>query len=167
MIHILRQIIISVTVASIFSAMILTFVKDSALRQTVKLAAGMMMILALFTPFSSYKPVRTQNTLPIRREIETVTAQAQEKNMRLTTSSISGVIEQYIQSRALQLGVSCKASVTVGIGQDNTLSVAHIQVVYREDDDKKLKKLSEMIEQECGVSADKQSFEKQDGGKHL
>lgn len=159
MIHILRQIIISVTVAAIFSAVMLAFIKDGALKEIIRLITGMLMILALFTPLTSLKLPHVTNAFS-GPNIQGVSSKAAEKNETLQKNTVGNAISDYMQAQAKKLGLRCSITTQISKDKNNQLTVDSIHVNYDKNTatNDVLKKLSQQIEDECGISKEKQNF---------
>lgn len=159
MIHILRQIIISVTVAAIFSGVMLSFVKDGALRETIRLATGMLMILALLSPMTAFRLPNVRDAFA-KNTVEYSTKKAVKDNEALEASTVGGAISKYMQDQAKSLGIRCSILTQVSKDNQNRLVIDSICINYDKGsvEGDALEKLSKKIVEECGIPKEKQIF---------
>ena len=136
MIELLRQMILSVTAASLFGAVVLAMVPDGAMKEVLRMGTGLLLIVSLVLPLQRYTPHAIGDFLPreILREVEVEAAQN---------------IEQMAQNRQL----SCKAQVTAQIQEDNQVVIQRVclQRAAQTDDFSAFK---QTLARQLGISAD-------------
>lgn len=159
MIEILRQMIVSVTAAAIFSTIMLMVVQKSALHEVIRLATGMLMILALLLPlsrasFSHPLDSLAQHSNKMQQNIR----QAQEKNATITKSTFGSAISKYIEDTAAQMGVDCTVQTTLTEDNTGTLIIDHIYVQGESITAEQRSSLSTLLERECGIPSEKQEI---------
>lgn len=108
MIAILRQMILSITAAAIFGSVMLTLVRKSAIQEIVRLATGMLMILALLQPLQVLRIPSFGVKMPQDTEI-------QQQNTTLSFTAIEQATAQVIEQQAAAQGILCKAEVTMSM----------------------------------------------------
>ena len=154
MIEILRQMILGVTAAAILSAVLLEFTQQSALREVVRLAAGMALILALLTPLSRlHMPSLTGWLDGARQQVARQTEQAQAQNDAIAQTSVGGAVSDYLAGQAAERGIDCTMRVSFAEDGDGTLRIGGVEAracaaltpVQREA-------LSGLIEEACGLT---------------
>lgn len=144
--------ILSVTAAAIFSAVMLQFTQKSALQEIVKLAAGMVMILALLTPLSRLRlPSLTAWFSQARQSVDAQTARAQAQNEQIAQSSMADAVSRYIREQAETLGAVCRVQTTLETAEDETLQIASVTVKGTLTEEQQ-RALTDCIAQDCGVS---------------
>ena len=70
MIVLLRQVILSVTAASLFGAVALALVPDGALKEAIRLGVGIVLILSLVIPLRGALPSGLSDLLPKAAEVQ-------------------------------------------------------------------------------------------------
>lgn len=159
MIELVRQMIISVTAAAVFSTVMLMIVQKSALHEVIRLATGMLMILALLLPlsrlsFPSFNGMFSREKLRTEQQVK----QAQQKNQNIARSSFGGAVSNYIEKKAADLGIHCSVKTTLTQDEAGTLEIAGIHVQSDKLTATQRSQLSALIEQECGVPPEKQEL---------
>lgn len=75
MIELLRQMILSVTAASLFGAVVLAMVPDGAMKEVLRMGTGLLLIVSLVLPLQRYTPHAIGDFLP---RLERQTARSQD-----------------------------------------------------------------------------------------
>ena len=127
MIELLRQMILSVTAASLFGAVVLAMVPDGAMKEEVlRMGTGLLLIVSLVLPLQRYTPHAIGDFLP---RLERQTARSQDTTDLIRQEILREVeveaaqnIEQMAQSRQL----SCKAQVMAQIQEDNQVVIQRV-----------------------------------------
>lgn len=159
MIEILRQMILGVTAAAIFSSVMLQFTQKSALQEIIKLAAGMVMILALLTPLSRISmPSFSGWMAEVKGSVAAQTGRAQEHNEQIAHSSIAGAVSGYIRDQAEALDMKCSVHTGLSEGEDGTMYISSVKVKGQAFTAEQREKLSALIERDCGVPRAQISF---------
>lgn len=150
MIETVRQMIVSVTAAAIFSTVMLLLVQKSALHEVIRLATGMLMILALLLPL-------TRLSLPSFRldfhsgATARQVAQAQKQNEEITRSSIGGAISRYLEEQANALGIACTVRAEMTQDEQGTLVIDRVRVHCGKLTGAQRAQLADLIEEACGI----------------
>ncbi|MGE4548793.1 MAG: hypothetical protein AB7C89_04460 [Intestinibacillus sp.] len=159
MIELVRQMIVSVTAAAIFSTVMLMIVQKSALHEVIRLATGMLMILALLLPLSRLSLPTFGGALEkIRSQTGQQVTEAQQKNQEIANSSFGGAVSKYIEEKAAAMGIACTVRTTVAEDDAGTLGISRIQVSSSELTSAQRSQISELIERECGVPPERQEL---------
>lgn len=153
MIAVMRQLILSVTAASLFGAVVLALVPNSALKETVRLGVGLVLILALVLPLRSLLPFKLTDLLPESTEVQ------QEETDSVYRAAVKEQVEvqtaEYIVQQAAQNGISCTAQVSADIAEDGTVSIQTVTIQTEDDtDDSQLQSLQTQLSTQLGVSKD-------------
>lgn len=158
MMEILRQVIVGVSAAAIFSAVLLTLVRDSALQEIVRLATGMLMIIALLTPISKLPRLSLSHMLtPSSAGIQ---AQQQAlENQALAQSSFRGAISRYLTEKAQEYGIHCAIDTMLMQQEDGTMEIDYITVRMHDLQQADRAQLETLITQSCGISTEQIVFE--------
>lgn len=145
-----RTILLRVTISGLVAAAALSVVRDGAMREIVRLAAGLLMLLALLQPLGGgLRRAAVEQTVPDRAQIE-------RQNTQTAMSAIGSSIANSLAKRAAALGLSCTFSVEMETDADGILQIARVTVYAGEDDRARLPEVQQMIADECGVPTDRQ-----------
>lgn len=153
MIVLLRQLILSVTAASLFGAVALALVPDGALREAVRLGVGIVLILSLVIPLRNAMPSGLSDLLPKTAEIQ------QDEAGDVYRAAIKEQVEaqtvEYIVQQAAENGISCTAQAAVDIAEDGTVSITAVSIQSEEGtSESRLNALREQLSTELGVPED-------------
>lgn len=155
MTELIRTILLRVTLAGLASAVALSVVKESALREVVRLAAGLLMLLALLQPLSRFN-------LPSASELlgapQTDTAELAQQNVQTAMDAVGSSIGKTLEQRAAAEGFDCSVLVTMAADQDGVLQIEQVTVRYKASDSSRLDELQELLTTECGVPKEKQEL---------
>lgn len=159
MIELVRQMIVSVTAAAIFSTVMLMIVQKSALHEVIRLATGMLMIMALLLPLSRLSLPTFDGALEkVQSQTGQQVEEAQQKNQEIASSSIGGAVSKYIEEKASEMGIRCTVRTTLKEDDAGTLEISRIQVSSSGMTSAQRSQISELIEQECGVPPERQEL---------
>ncbi len=153
------KIVVSVTVAAIFSGVVMAFLKETAMKEIVRLALGMLLIISVLVPVIQYK--NDFFNIPVLQEQKMVhTEEVVRKNDRLGFSVIGGKLSEYIKELAEMEGISCSVRTEVSYDDGNNLVIDKVHIEYDEEktDGNKLEALSEIIIENCGIESNKLEF---------
>lgn len=158
MTELFRSVILGVTVAALFGGIAMTLVHTGTMKEVVRLAAGVMVILSLLMPLSQVRlRLPTDwihaSTQPIDRQVEQATTQSREWRAQASAREIGA----YLTRRASGEGITCNIEVQASIQDDGvvlldgatirgTLSAAEREQVYR------------LLETECGIPRERQAY---------
>ena len=153
MIVLLRQLILSVTAASLFGAVALALVPDGALREAVRLGVGIVLILSLVIPLRNAMPSGLSDLLPKTAEIQ------QDEAGDVYRAAIKEQVEaqtvEYIVQQAAENGISRTAQAAVDIAEDGTVSITAVSIQSEEGtSESRLNALREQLSTELGVPED-------------
>lgn len=155
MTELIRTILLRVTLAGLASAVALSIVKESALREVVRLAAGLLMLLALLQPLSRFR-------LPSAAELlstpQADTSELTQQNVQTAMDAVGSSIGKTLEQRAAAEGFDCSVLVTMAADQDGVLQIEQITVRYKASDSGRLEELQELLTTECGVPKEKQEL---------
>ncbi len=151
----LHTILMRVTLAGIASAVALRLAGSGAMREVVKLAAGLLMLLALLQPVSQLKGAGIKGLW----EYDGVSvSELEEQNMQTVMSTVAASIADSAEQRAADEGIECEVIVTMGNDADGLLQIDHVTVYYHERDEGRLDELRALLLRECGVDEERQEL---------
>lgn len=151
-----HTILLRVTLAGIASAVALRVVGDGALREIVKLAAGLLMLLALLQPLAGLR-LSISNLLPGGLDAGEVDA-IEQQNAQTAMTTIAASIAHALEDSAAAAGFDCRVQVEMATDADGILQVGHVAVYYDSAAEQRLDELQAIITDGCGVGADRQEW---------
>ena len=128
--ELLHTILLRVTLAGAASAAALRMAGSGAMRETVRLAAGLLMLAALLQPLGSLRSAGW--------------------------SAVASSIAKALESRAAAEGYDCRFTVTMATDESGILQVDRVTVHCGADDIAHLREIQELVTSECGVPAERQ-----------
>ena len=137
--ELLHTILLRVTLAGAASAAALRMAGSGAMRETVRLAAGLLMLAA------GWSVSAAPDTQAIR-----------ETNMQTAMSAVASSIAKALESRAAAEGYDCRFTVTMATDEGGILQVDRVTVHCGADDIAHLREIQELVTSECGVPAERQ-----------
>ena len=149
MTELFQTILLRITVAGVASAVALRVAGGGALREIVKMAAGLLMLLALLQPLSWEGWTGTS-----QEEIDAIGA----RNAQTTMSTVAATIARSLEQRAEQEGFDCSVEVTMENDADGILQIGRVTVYYGGSDAVRLGELQTLLTEECGVPAERQEL---------
>lgn len=155
MTEIIRVLMMRLTVAGIISAVALSLAKEQAMREVVKLAAGLLMILTLLQSVQQIDMKQIFSASPT--EMVTV-AEIEEENMQTTIHALENSIASSLKHRAEQNDIKCSIVVEMEKDGEGVLQIGRVCVYYNASDQGKMDALSKLITEECGVPAERQEL---------
>ncbi len=151
MIDLLRQIILSVTAASLFGAVVLAIAPEGAMKEVLRMGTGLILIVSLVIPMQKYAPQRFREFLP---RIETAqTKDSTQLFQQEMIREIEAETADYAEQLAQQSGISCQAQVSAQIQMDNQVVIT--QISLKQEGNADLSQLQQTLAQQLGISADR------------
>lgn len=150
MIEVFRQMLTGVAAAAILAGVCLQFVREGPLREVVRVAAGLMLTLALLLPLTRLPGVERTVSGAIDG-LRSAVATASFENQRVAASSVGNAVAIYIQDRAEEMGVSCTAVVDMDGGADGQLETKSVVLYLPGATEEERNAVCQMVAQECGV----------------
>lgn len=151
MIDLLRQIILSVTAASLFGAVVLAIAPEGAMKEVLRMGTGLILIVSLVIPMQKYAPQRFREFLP---RIETTqTEDSTQLFQQEMIREIEAETADYAEQLAQQSGISCQAQVSAQIQTDNQVVIT--QVSLKQEGNADLSQLQQTLAQQLGISVDR------------
>lgn len=151
MIDLLRQIILSVTAASLFGAVVLAIAPEGAMKEVLRMGTGLILIVSLVIPMQKYAPQRFREIFP---RIET--AQTEDSTQLFQQEMIREIEAEtadYAEQLAQQSGISCQAQVSAQIQTDNQVVIT--QISLKQEGNADLSQLQQTLAQQLGISVDR------------
>lgn len=155
MTELLQTILLRVTIAGAVSAMALKLAGGGALKEVVRTAAGLLMLLALLQPLAGLHMLswNWQGSVS-QRDID----EMQARNMQTTMSTVAASIAKAVQQRAEEAGIPCTVNVEMANDADGLLQVDKVTVYYDSTAANRLSELQSLLTTECGVPAERQEL---------
>lgn len=156
MTDLLQTILLRVTLAGLASAAALRVVGGGALREIVKLAAGLLMLLALLQPLCSY-PIHAWGLWQnggIQTDIEAI----EEQNAQTAMSTLAASIAEIVEQRAEKEGFDCSVKITMATDTEGLMQIERVTVHYAGRDVARLGELRTILTEECGVPEERQEL---------
>ncbi len=155
MTELLQTILLRVTIAGAVSAMALKLAGGGALKEVVRTAAGLLMLLALLQPLAGLHMLswNWQGSVS-QRDID----EMQARNMQTTMSTVAASIAKAVQQRAEEAGIPCTVNVEMANDADGLLQVDKVTVYYDSTAANRLSELQSLLTKECGVPAERQEL---------
>jgi len=151
-------ILLRVTLAGIVSAAALRLAGEGAQREIVRLAAGLLMLLALLQPIAEFRRAGGDG-LRLPQDVSDVSiGEMEEQNMRTVMSTVAASIAESLEKRAKKEGLDCDMIVVMENDENGILQIGHVTVYYHASDAARLDELRALVTQECGVSEERQEL---------
>ena len=127
MTELLQTILLRVTIAGAVSAMALKLAGGGVLKEVVRTAAGLLMLLALLQPLAGLNVLswNWQGSVS-QSDID----EMQARNMQTTMSTVAASIAKAVQQRAEEAGIPCTVNVEMANDADGLLQVDKVTVYY-------------------------------------
>lgn len=154
MTELFQTILLRVTLAGIAAAAALRIAGGGALREAVRLAAGLLMLLALLQPLAGLR-------LPAWDGLGVSVPDADalgQQNAQTAMSTVAGAIADALALRAEEQGLHASFRVTMTTDADGLLQIDRVAIHYGAADADRLQELQTLVAEECGVPADRQEL---------
>ena len=151
MTELFQTILLRVTLAGIAAAAALRIAGGGALREAVRLAAGLLMLLALLQPLAGLR-------LPAWDGLGVSVPDADALGQQTAMSTVAGAIADALALRAEEQGLHASFRVTMTIDADGLLQIDRVAIHYGAADADRLRELQTLVAEECGVPADRQEL---------
>lgn len=160
MMELIRQWVIGVACAAVIGAAAQAVMPEGAPKKAGRLAVGLLLLLAVVRPLveADYEAMTA--------DLTGYQAQAQEEVRDLTQENqtlVKAIIEEqtaaYISDKAKELGLDCTVRLTWYYGPDGEVRPEEA-TVRGEPTDSQQRSLSGFLEEELGIPAENQSFER-------
>lgn len=148
---ILKSIVLGVSTAALFGGIAMTLIHTGALKETIRLGAGVMVILALLYPISRMRIDLTldwahQSTEAITQRVQ----QVQEQQEQSIAQAAAQEIQAYLVRRAKEHGIVCNVEIRAAMGEDQAVSIQGA-TVYGSLTDAERQWMQAMLLEECGI----------------
>ncbi len=151
----LHTILTRVTLAGIASAVALRFSGDGPAKEAVRIASGLLMMLALLQPLSGLKLSEIYGSLG---KMDIPVSELEEENMQTAMSTVAASIAGTLEKRAADNGIDCDVVVTMENDTNGLLQIGQVTVYYKKSDADKLGMLRGLLQDECGVGPERQEL---------
>ena len=156
MMGILKAMLCSVVAAALLGGAAMTLIHAGAMKEIVRLAAGMMMILALLRPMSGLRLTLPAawfqgSTEPVRQQVE----QSRTQWEIWMAESSAREVGAYLERKAKKEGVDCRIELRASMQKDGAVSLDSA-TVYASSEERT--KLTRLLEDECGIPKERQTY---------
>lgn len=156
----LKQWILGITCAALIGALAESLAPSGRVKQVIRLAAGLLLLLAVVKPLGVLDSDALVGALEsFRPDTPACEAALEEQSGAVLKAVIERRTAAYISDKAKTLGMDCTAEVTYYYGPDGEVRPEAV-VVRGEFTDSQQGALSLALEGELGIGAEKQSFER-------
>lgn len=155
MTEMIRMLLVRLTIAGMISAVALNLAKEQAMREVVKLATGLLMILTLL---QSVQQINFANIFHSSEKTFVSVSEIEEENMQTAINSIENSIARSLKTRAEQNGIKCSIIVEMQTDSEGILQIGKVCVYYNAAEKDKMNQLSKIITEECGVPLERQEL---------
>ena len=124
MIAVFKQIVLCVTAASLFGAVLLSLVQQRAQKEIVRIAVGILLILSLLTPLRS---VHFPKLSLSQKDMQTQTTDADALYEQALAEEFCRQTEEYLEQQAQQDGLSCTIQVQAQM-KENEMTITGVTV---------------------------------------
>lgn len=157
--EVLRNWLLGVTAAAILCALANSLMPQGGVRKVGQLACGLVMLAAILRPLVQLQAVSPAQLWETGLVQDAGRLQELGEDRDETMKSlIEEELEAYIVDKAAQLGVSCTPQITCQPGE-NGVFLPERAVVQGSFTPEQQQALSQVLEEELGVSRDRQSFQ--------
>ena len=155
MIELLRTWLFGLTAVSVLLSLAETLVSQEGIRRVLRLAGGVLMILILLQPLTRIDPSELEISLDdYRQEASDLRESYARQQQEELAAGIAAELDAYIWDKARELGLDCRAHVTVEIGADGTAFPRSVTV-----EGPYSPALSEIIETDLGIPEENQKWQ--------
>lgn len=164
MMELIRSWLLGITAAAMIAAAADALAPDGAAKKACRLASGLLILLAVVKPVLTLDPADLSKELArYRAASQGYSAALETENLRLMKSIIEERTGAYIQDKAAELGIDCKAEVICSVGEDETPYPAQV-TICGELTQSQIKALSRVIAEELSIPEQEQSYERTSEG---
>ncbi len=147
---ILKAIIISVTISSLFGCIVLSLVPNGVMKEIAKFTVGLFIANALFTPITqirlpSIESIFMKNDNKIQTEIENAKNQSNQIILEVSNQNLCDTITQNLKNQ----GYICDIKAELSLAEDNNINIDNIYI-YSDVND--YNKISEFISSNYQIS---------------
>ena len=155
MTELLQTIVLRVTIAGAASAVALRLAGGGALREVIRTAAGLLLLLALLQPLAGLHLLSWHWPGSVKQaDLD----EMQARNMQTTMSTVAASIAKAVLQSAEDAGLACTVNVEMANDADGLLQVDKVTVYYDSADESRLSELQDLLTKECGVPAERQEL---------
>jgi hypothetical protein len=158
MIALLKQILLCVTAASLFGSVVLALTEQKAQKEIIRIAVGMMLVLALIEPLRSIQFPKLSgipafsNDFNVSSNAEDVYKQTVIEEFEMETEAY---LEELIQEKE---GIVCTYSVTAQL-QNEVVSILSAEISFEDEAaDKQKQNVLQITAQELGIEESQITF---------
>lgn len=163
MIEVFRQMLLGVSAAAICGGVAMLLAGGGALREIIRLAAGLAVLLAVLEPLSGLRLPDVAGA--VRRAAGQAQAQTDEiaaENREVLSSSAMDVTCRYIKRRAAEMGVECRADLDLATDENGILIVTGAHMTCGPANAETMEALKTMVAEECGIPREMQTWNSND-----
>lgn len=148
MIALFRQLILSITAAALFGAVMLTMTEQKSQRSVLQLVVGLLLLLAIINPL---RHLKLPEIFSLPSGIAgNVTQNQQDIYAEAVASSFRQQTEAYLEEKLQELGVDAAVQLELSGGEE--LAIRGVSVVCQEGyTQSQEQKMEQLLQEELGV----------------
>ncbi len=148
MIALFRQLILSITAAALFGAVMLTMTEQKSQRSVLQLAVGLLLLLAIINPL---RRLKLPEIFPLPSGSSgNVTQNQQDLYAEAVASSFQEQTQAYLDKKLQEIGVDAAVQLEISGGEE--LAVRGASVVCREEcTQSQEQKIKQLLQEELDV----------------
>lgn len=150
MIATLRQMILCVTAASLFGSIVLSLTEQKAQQEIVRIAVGMMLVLALITPIRAIR-LPDFGWLKQFSDTQNTETDAEAVYTQTVLEEFETEAEAYLEQLTEKQGIPCTFTITAGM-EDGTVFIRSAEIFFSQEvTEKQRQQVREITIQELGI----------------
>jgi len=155
----LKQWLVSITAAALLLSMAETMMPKGSVRQVGKLTFGLVLMIVILHPILQVDYAVLAGSLSmIRNDLGTYQAEPETENFNLMKDIIETRCSAYIQSKAEQRGINCRAEVLCKAEKESEYPYPAEVTVFGALTETEIGYLKRMIEEELSVPVQAQTY---------
>lgn len=152
MIELFQTMLAGVAAAALCGGAALALTRGNALREVIRLAGGLAVLLAVLQPLTGLRLPDLAGS--IRQTVQDNAAQSaqyqQENEAVLAEAAVQSIVD-YIEQRAAQLGVSCTVTIATSQDTDGRTVLTGLTLTAQKAKQSERETIESMIVSECGI----------------
>lgn len=157
--ELVRSWLTGIVAAAVVAALADSLIPEGAVKKLGRLTGGLLLLLAVLSPIGALDSRDlTEILLDYRIQSQSYSAALETENAQLIKTIIEQETAAYIQDKAAELGIQCRAAVTCTESEDGIACPERV-VISGTLTQGQIEQLEHLIEQELAIPADDQIYE--------
>lgn len=158
MIELFRTMLLGVTAAALCVGAALSLARGQALREVIRFAGGLAVLLAVLQPLSQLRlPDIRAGLQLIKEQTYHQRTQYQQQSEQALVQAAVDTVATHIEQRAQQMGASCEVTLTTIQDTQGTTQITGAQMDCAPKDQMQAAELAQMVT-ECGIPKELQRW---------